>query len=214
MQGLVILSLSTQLFLLNPIGCGKIGLLCEPHSTIELAMFYISVYLIALGNGTLEPALATLGSDQFDEEDPKENRSKTSFYSYFYVAINMGSLVAETILVYIETMGDWILGFWICVGCAVFSFAFLLGGTPRYRYIRPCGNPISRFSQVIMASFRKIKLPQPINGEGLYDVQDELSNNGMMRRIHHTDGFRLVSYICLNNNCLIHSSALLNFSKH
>ncbi|KAK0581490.1 hypothetical protein LWI29_014417 [Acer saccharum] len=144
--GLVALSISTHLFMLKPQGCGKIGQLCDPHSSSETALFYISIYLIAIGNGALEPALATFGADQFDKEDPKEKQSKSSFYSYFYVALNLGCLFSDTVLAYVENIGYWVLGFWICIGCAIFAFLLLLSRTFRYRHFRPSGNPLSRFS--------------------------------------------------------------------
>ncbi|KAI4354847.1 hypothetical protein L6164_003678 [Bauhinia variegata] len=188
--GLVVLSLSTHL-LLQPQGCGIIGFSCDPHTPIQLAMFYISIYLGALGYRASEPALATFGADQFDKEDPKESLSKTSFYSYFYVAENLGALVAETILVYIETMGDWVLAFRICACIAVFSLLFLLSGTLRYRNFKPSGNPISKFAQVMVASIRKMKLQLPTNGEGLYDIQEGDDSNGV-RRMYHTHGLRFL----------------------
>ncbi|MBA0584087.1 hypothetical protein Gorai_014918 [Gossypium raimondii] len=79
-----------------------------------------------------EPAFAAFGTDQFDEEDNTEKQSKISFYSYFYVALNMGSLVVETVLVYIQNLGNWILGFWICAACAALAFCLLLCGTFQY----------------------------------------------------------------------------------
>lgn len=190
MQGLIALSLSAHLFLVRPHGCGKIGEFCEPHKPFELAMFYISIYLIALGNGAPEPALATFGADQFDEEDPKERQSKASFYSYFYVALNLGCLVAETILVYIENMGYWVVGFWTCTISAVVAYVFLLSGTLRYRHFKPSGNPISRFSQVIVASMKKLHQNLPSNGEDLYEVHSKEGETNGMRRILHTNGFK------------------------
>ncbi|KAM6584056.1 hypothetical protein CsatB_011058 [Cannabis sativa] len=190
--GLIALSLSTQLFLLKPDGCGKIGELCETHKPFETAIFYISIYLIALGNGAPEPALATFGADQFDEEDPKERQSKTSFYSYFYVALNLGSLVAETILVYIENMGYWVVGFWTCTISAIVGYVFLLSGTLRYRHFKPSGNPISRFSQVIVASMKKLHQNMPSNGEELYEVHSKENETNGMRRILHTSGFKFL----------------------
>ncbi|KAB2017538.1 hypothetical protein ES319_D08G169300v1 [Gossypium barbadense] len=124
--GLIALSLVTQLSLLKPQGCGKLGQLCEPHSSAETVVFYVAIYMITLGNGAPEPAFAAFGTDQFDEEDNTEKQSKNSFYSYFYVALNMGSLVVETVLVYIQNLGNWILGFWICAACAALAFCLLL----------------------------------------------------------------------------------------
>ncbi|XP_004506528.1 protein NRT1/ PTR FAMILY 7.3-like isoform X1 [Cicer arietinum] len=188
--GLVLLSLSTHFLLLKPQGCGKIGFLCEPHTPFQVAILYISIYLIALGNGAADPALATFGADQFDEEEPKEEKSKTLFYSYFYVALNLGSLVAETVLAYIETSGNWILGFWICSGCGCFSFLVFMTGTLRYRHMKTSQNPISRFAQVIVSSVKKIKFQMPANGEGLYEIQEGDDSSG--RRMLHTNGLRFL----------------------
>lgn len=187
MQGLVALSLLTHISLLKPSGCGKIGQLCDPHGLTELAIFYISIYLIALGNGAPEPALATFGAEQFDDKDPKEKRAKTSFYSYFYVSINMGCLISETVLVYIENLGHWMVGFWICAVCGLLAYLLLLSGTSRYRQSKPSGNPISRFSQVIMASMKKMNLKMPSNGEGLYEGPGGKKGT---RRMLHTEGFK------------------------
>lgn len=184
----MVLSLSTQEFMLEPKGCGKIGAICNQPSPAKVACFYISVYLLALGSGAIEPAMATLGADQFDEDDPEENKSKTAFFSYYYVALNLGSLIAETVLVYIENLGKWVLAFWISTSCGLLSLVFLMSGTSRYRHTRPpSGNPISRFSQVIAASVRNLKLGVSSHGEeGLYEVEDRECG----RRISHTDDFK------------------------
>ncbi|KAJ8900368.1 hypothetical protein K2173_025008 [Erythroxylum novogranatense] len=197
--GMVALSLITQAFLHQTRGCGQIGAVCEQHSPLQLAMFYVAIYLIALGYGGQDPSLATFGADQFDEEDPKEKQSKTSFFSYFYVALNGGCLVAETILVYIEDAGYWLLVFWICATCSVLSYVSLLSGTPRYRHFKPSGNPISRFSQVLVASFRKMSLEVPPNGEGLYEVQGGDGDRSRMRKILHTNNFKFLDRAAIAN---------------
>ncbi|KAL0429031.1 UNVERIFIED_CONTAM: protein NRT1/ PTR FAMILY 7.3 [Sesamum radiatum] len=187
--GLVLLSVSTQEFMLEPKGCGKIGEMCNQPSPAKLASFYVSVYLLALGSGAIEPALATLGADQFDEEDSEENKSKTKFFSYYYVALNLGSLIAETVLVYIENLGKWVLAFWISTFCGFLALIFLLSGTSRYRHTRPSGNPISRFCQVIVACLRKLKMDLPSHGDGLYEVHGK-DEKECAQRILHTDDFK------------------------
>ncbi|XP_051149234.1 protein NRT1/ PTR FAMILY 7.3-like isoform X2 [Andrographis paniculata] len=199
--GLVLLSLSTQEFMLEPKGCGKNGVLCNQPSPAKTASFYISVYLLALGSGAIEPALAALGADQFDEDDSEENKSKTTFFSYYYVALNVGSLIAETVLVYIENLGKWVLAFWISTFCGFLALVSLLVGTSRYRHTRPCGNPISRFSQVIVACVRKVKLDVPSRGEGLYE-------DGCTRRILHTDDFK-----CLDRAAVVTPSERILLSR-
>ncbi|KAL0331541.1 UNVERIFIED_CONTAM: protein NRT1/ PTR FAMILY 7.3 [Sesamum angustifolium] len=74
--GLALLSLATQISLLKPRGCGRGTSPCKPHSSWEIGLFYLSIYMVALGNGGYQPNIATFGADQFDQEDPKEGRSK------------------------------------------------------------------------------------------------------------------------------------------
>lgn len=187
--GLVALSLSTHFFLLKPHRCEQIGELCESDTQNQFPLFYLSIYLIALGSGVSDPALPTLGADQFDEEEPKEQRSKASIYGYFYVALNLGSLVAETILAYIETTGHWVLGFWICTSCAAVSFLVLLSGTLRYRHYKTFGNPFSKFSQLIVPFLKKMKFQIQSIGEDLYHDGIQ-GDDTRVRRIHHANGLR------------------------
>ncbi|KAH0911008.1 hypothetical protein HID58_034329 [Brassica napus] len=194
--GLSSLSLSSYIFLIKPRGCGNEVTPCSTHSTMEITMFYLSIYLIALGNGGYQPNIATFGADQFDEEHPKEGYSKIAFFSYFYLALNLGSLFSNTILGYFEDEGMWALGFWASTGSAVLALILFLVGTPRYRHFKPTGNPLSRFCQVLVAATKKSSVEAPSRGrEEMYDEDrqeknDSVNNTG--RRIMHTDEFKFL----------------------
>ncbi|RWV89234.1 hypothetical protein BHE74_00043988 [Ensete ventricosum] len=122
---------------------------------METGVFYVSVYLIALGNGGYQPNIATFGADQFDEKDVDESHSKVSFFSYFYLALNLGSLFSNTFLDYFEDKGMWALGFWVSAGSAAVALLLFLCGSSRYRHFKPIGNPLSRVCQVVVAASRK-----------------------------------------------------------
>ncbi|XP_047967011.1 protein NRT1/ PTR FAMILY 7.3-like [Salvia hispanica] len=187
--GLASLSLSSYLFLLKPTGCGDEKTPCGPQSTLHVSLFYVSIYLIALGNGGYQPTIATFGSDQFDEEHPVESRSKVAFFSYFYLALNLGSLFSNTFLGYYEDKGIWALGFWASTGSATLALILFLLGTPIYRHFTPKGNPFARFCQVLIAASRKSMVSLPSNHDHLYEVRGtDLADNGA-RKILHTDGF-------------------------
>lgn len=190
--GLVSLSLTSYIFLVKPSGCGDEKTPCTSHSTIHVALFYVSIYLIALGNGGYQPNIATFGADQFDEDHSKESHSKVSFFSYFYLALNLGSLFSNTILGYYEDKGVWAFGFWASAGSAVVALILFLVGTPRYRHFIPKGNPLSRFCQVIVAALRKWKTEVPSSDDKLYEVDGkELAQYGD-RKILHTHGFKFL----------------------
>ena len=184
------LSLSSYLFLIRPKDCGNESLLCGKHSSLEMGMFYLSIYLIALGNGGYQPNIATFGADQFDEEHSKEGYSKVAFFSYFYLALNLGSLFSNTFLGYFEDEGMWALGFWASTVSAFAALVLFLVGTPRYRHFKPCGNPLSRFCQVLVAASRKWRVQMTSNGEDLHVMDDKESSTNCNRKILHTHGFK------------------------
>ncbi|KAL2892657.1 Protein NRT1/ PTR FAMILY 7.3 [Bienertia sinuspersici] len=187
--GLALLSLSTYLFLLKPKGCGDKQTPCDSHSGFHVSLFYLSLYMVALGNGGYQPNIATFGADQFDAEHPKERSSKISFFSYFYLAFNLGSLFSNTIFAYYEDVGKWVIGFSASGAAALIALVLFFGGTPWYRHFKSQGNPISRFCKVFVAALRKWKAHVP-SEVGLYELDiKDYSKNGF-RKISHSQGFK------------------------
>ncbi|XP_075494866.1 protein NRT1/ PTR FAMILY 7.3-like [Primulina tabacum] len=190
--GLVLLSLSTQIFFLKPHGCGNESSNCESHSRWEIILFYISIYMVALGYGGYQPNIATFGADQFDEEHPKEGHSKVAVFSYFYLALNIGSLFSITILSYFEDEGMWTLGLWASTASAFAALLLFIGGTKRYRHFKPSGNPLSRFCQVFAAAAKKVSVGfSPGDVHLCEDDAKENSNTGA-RKMLHTHGFKFL----------------------
>lgn len=155
-----------------------------------MALFYVAIYLVALGYGGYQPNICTFGADQYDEEDLKEGRSKVAFFSYFYLALNLGSLFSNTILGYFEDEGMWALGFWVSAVCAFLALVLFLVGTLRYRHFKPGGNPLSRFCQVIVAATKKWRLEMPSCADDLYEEDGKVSAANGSRKILHTHGFK------------------------
>ncbi|KAG8389073.1 hypothetical protein BUALT_Bualt02G0191300 [Buddleja alternifolia] len=193
--GLVLLSLTSWFILLKPNGCADGKQICVPTTSFGSAIFYLAIYLVAFGYGGHQPTIATLGADQFNESDPKQQKSKSAFFCYFYFALNVGSLFSNTILVYYEDTGKWTLGFWVATGSAVLALIGFLLGAPGYRYIKPCGNPVPRVAQVFVAAVKKwnAKLTE---GEALYELEQSAIKG--TRKIYHTDQFE-----CLDKAAII-----------
>ncbi|KAI6685907.1 hypothetical protein NL676_031820 [Syzygium grande] len=186
--GLVLLSVTSGVFLITPDGCGDGKLPCTPASLIGIAIFYLSIYLIAFGYGGHQPTIATFGADQFDEANPKEKNSKATFFCYFYFALNVGSLFSNTILVYYEDSGKWTLGFLVSTGSAIVALLLFLVGTKKYRYVKPCGNPLPRIAQVFVATARKWDVVPAKEGD-LYELEGSESAIKGTRKILHSNEF-------------------------
>ncbi|PTQ44807.1 hypothetical protein MARPO_0018s0009 [Marchantia polymorpha] len=101
MQGMVLLTLSAAVLALKPPRCNA-NELCTPASTGQLAVFYLFLYLVALGTGGIKPCVSSFGANQFDHNHDQEQARKTSFFNWFYFSINVGALISASALVYIQ----------------------------------------------------------------------------------------------------------------
>ncbi|VAH72038.1 unnamed protein product [Triticum turgidum subsp. durum] len=151
--GLGLLTMATSVHGLVP-ACASKGV-CDPTPGQSAAVF-IALYLIALGTGGIKPCVSSFGADQFDEHDDVERKSKSSFFNWFYFSINIGALVASSVLVYVQTHVGWSWGFGIPAVVMAIAVGSFFVGTPLYRHQRPGGSPLTRIAQVLVAATRKL----------------------------------------------------------
>lgn len=173
---------------------------CKPPTRAQSLVFYISIYQIALGNGAYQPAVTTFGADQFDETDAGESKSKSAFFGYFFVANNLGGVLAVTAMAYLEDRGHWALAFWIATAAALVGVVLFALGTLRYRHFLPSGNAIVSVCQVTIAAIKKRHVKAPQQAQDLYEEPPEATGdsettkklyNGQGRKMMlHTPEFR------------------------
>ncbi|CAL4951405.1 unnamed protein product [Urochloa decumbens] len=185
--GLALLTMASSIKGMVP-SCDSSGT-CHPTEPQTAAVF-VALYLIALGTGGIKPCVSSFGADQFDEKDKREEKSKSSFFNWFYLSINIGALVASTVLVYVQTHVGWGWGFGIpAVVMAIAVVSFFIG-TPLYRHQKPGGSPITRIAQVLVASARKWSVAVPADKSQLHETLDKESGIQGSRKLEHTDQFR------------------------
>ncbi|RWW28439.1 hypothetical protein GW17_00007082 [Ensete ventricosum] len=185
--GTCMLSISTKLPQLRPPPCDStVTVQCQRANGFQMGALYLSLYLIAVGTGGLKSSVSGFGTDQFDEKDEKERSQMAYFFNRFFFFISTGTLLACTVLVYIqdEVGRSWAYG--VCCISMVLALLVFLSGTRRYRYKKSSGSPIVHILQVIVAAIRKRKLMLPSSAVFLYDDCPEAS------RIRHTDQFRFL----------------------
>ncbi|XP_039136279.1 LOW QUALITY PROTEIN: protein NRT1/ PTR FAMILY 8.1-like [Dioscorea cayenensis subsp. rotundata] len=165
------------------------GGVCDPTNA-QTAVVFVALYLIALGTGGIKPCVSSFGADQFDDSDESEKRSKSSFFNWFYFSINVGALIAASVLVWIQMNVGWGWGFGIpAVAMAIAVVSFFLGSR-LYRHQKPGGSPLTRIAQVIIASFRKCRVEMPADKSLLYEITDKESAIEGSRKLDHTEEFR------------------------
>lgn len=160
------------------LGCGFLSIITQLQLKAPV-FFTISLYLTGLGYGWFKPGLAALGGDQFDL--PKD---RNTFYNRLFVAGTVGEIFALTVVTYIENLGHWALGYWICTGSIGIGVLCLLGMKGVKYEARE--NPFKRILHVLVAAIRKCKVDVPTDTDALFD-----QNKGS-RWLIHTDRFRFL----------------------
>ncbi|XP_048319954.1 protein NRT1/ PTR FAMILY 8.1 [Ziziphus jujuba] len=181
--GMTLLTLSSSVTGLKP-SCNKDG--CQA-TTSQAAVCFVALYLIALGTGGIKPCVSSFGADQFDETDETEKKKKSSFFNWFYLSINIGALIASSVLVWIQMNVGWGWGFGIPAVAMAIAVVSFFSGSRLYRLQKPGGSPFTRIFQVIVASFRKLNVEVPAEESLLYETADMECNIKGSRKLEHTD---------------------------
>ncbi|KAJ7543080.1 hypothetical protein O6H91_09G024300 [Diphasiastrum complanatum] len=190
--GMILLTIAASVHSLKPPACANQDNTCKQASSVQIGVFYLALYMIALGTGGIKPCVSSFGADQFDDEDPGERKKKTSFFNWFYFSINVGALISSSVLVYIQDNVSWGWGFGIpaaAMGMAIVSFFI---GSPRYRHQKPKGSPLTRIAQVFVSAFRNWQVKVPADENMLHEVHDKESAIKGSRKVPHTKEFRFL----------------------
>lgn len=157
--GLGFLSVSAAFHSSNSSSCiNSDNSACSPPP-FEVVVFFLSLYLVAFGQGGHKPCVQAFGADQFDEEDEDELKAKSSFFNWWYFSMNGGILAAILVLNYIQEYISWELGFGIpCIVMCLALIVFLLGSmTYRFRISSDERNPFVRICRVFVKAARNWK---------------------------------------------------------
>lgn len=184
-QGIAMLAISTSLPGLHPTPCTNAAYdTCQKPNGLQMAVLYMSLYLIAIGTGGLKSSVSGFGTDQFDVKDEKEKIQMSFYFNRFLVVICFGTLAAVTVLVYIqdEVGRSWAYG--LCSVSMFIAVLIFLFGTKKYRYKKVLGSPLVQIFQVSVACMKKAKLNM------LSDISLLYENYPQGSRIPYTDQFR------------------------
>ncbi|KAJ8753812.1 hypothetical protein K2173_000066 [Erythroxylum novogranatense] len=182
-SGMTLLTLTASVPGLKP-SCDKQA--CHPTGG-QTATTFIALYMIALGTGGIKPCVSSFGADQFDDTDDTEKKLKSSFFNWFYLSINVGALIASSVLVWIQMNVGWDWGFGVPAVAMALAVIFFFCGSKLYRLQKPGGSPLTRIFQVFVASFRKFDVKVPKDQSLLFETEDEESSIKGSRKLEHTD---------------------------
>ncbi|KAK7838338.1 protein NRT1/ PTR FAMILY 5.10 [Quercus suber] len=132
---------------------------------LQVILFFLSLYIVAVGQGGHKPCVQAFGADQFDGLDPEECKAKSSFFNWWYFGICGGAAVTNLVTCYIQENLSWGLGFGIPCILMIAALGVFLLGTRTYRYSVK-GNeesPFLRIGRVFVAAVKNWRTnPLPI----------------------------------------------------
>ncbi|KAL5210636.1 hypothetical protein ABZP36_006259 [Zizania latifolia] len=181
------LTLSASIPSLEPPRC--IGSFCPQPTVPQYLIYFVGLYMIALGAGGIKPCVSAFGADQFDDTDPVERTKKGAFFNWFYFSINIGSLISGTILIWIQQNCGYGIGFGIPTIFIALAIGSFFMGSRIYRYQIPGGSPLIRVCQVVIAAIRKRNVHLPVDSSLLYEFHGKTSTIEGSRKLEHSSGF-------------------------
>lgn len=119
---------------------------------ILTGVVFTAMYTVALGAGGIKPNVSTMGADQFDPKYAQDKKEAEQFFSYFYWSINLGALVAYSLVAYVCQYGlpflggeSWgfFVGYLIPTIMMCFGVAVFISGTKRYKKVMPKGSALT-----------------------------------------------------------------------
>ncbi|TXG53618.1 hypothetical protein EZV62_018874 [Acer yangbiense] len=195
LSGFILLSVQAHLPQLKPPQCNMItdGENCTEAKGFKALMFFLALYLVALGSGCVKPNMIAHGADQFNQNNPKQSKKLSTYFNAAYFAFSMGELVALTVLVWVQTHSGMDVGFGVSAAAMAMGLISLVSGTLYYRNKPPQGSIFTPIAQVFVAAFLKRKQICP-NQQMLHGSQNYVPTNTLVLpsnsgNLVHTDRF-------------------------
>ncbi|KAG0489720.1 hypothetical protein HPP92_006583 [Vanilla planifolia] len=211
--GLCLLTLSSSLPSLRPPKCSMNDVKdCSP-SQFQVGFFYFAIYLVAVAQGGHKPCTQAFGADQFDEKDPEESVSKSSFFNWWYCGLCFGTCVTLILLSYVQDYVSWTLGFGIPFTIMVLSLVVFLLGTKMYRFYQLQGeSPFVRIGKTFAALVRNCLASSHVSRKNQITTTDEEAEvehfkhekGEMPTNIQIEEAKRVLQLVPIWLNCLIY----------
>ncbi|XP_057969559.1 protein NRT1/ PTR FAMILY 1.1-like [Malania oleifera] len=191
--GLTLLWLTAMIPQLKPPPCAQSsnGCTSAPASPAQLATLLFSFGFLSIGAGCIRPCSIAFGADQLSNEDnPNNDGLIQSFFNWYYASVGTSTILAFTVVVYIQDHLGWKVGFGVPASLMVLSTLMFLLGSPLYVKVKAEKSLFTGFIQVVVATFKRRNLPFP--SQNFLDYH----NGRDLKRIAPTKKLRFLNKAC------------------
>ncbi|XP_071917519.1 protein NRT1/ PTR FAMILY 1.2 isoform X7 [Coffea arabica] len=192
--GMILLWLTAVVPQLQPLSCDQLKHKCSAPNGAQIIPLLSSFFLMSVGAGCIRPCSVAFGADQFDnKQNPNNDRVLESYFNWYYASTGISTVLAMTVIVYIQDHLGWSVGFGIPAILMVFSALMFLIGSSLYIKAKPSESLFTGFFQVLVAAFRKREIQYPLDEE--YKCYHRTRQSKLLSP---TEEFR-----CLNKACVV-----------
>jgi len=126
-------------------------------------LFLVGLFIcLGIGTGAIKSNVITLGADQFNPNDAREESQKVTFFSYFYWCINFGAAFAYGYLATLCVKGSasisqdygYFACFMICACVMAVAILMFFAGSSRYIKMPPNSDAMSKLVRVLVRGSR------------------------------------------------------------
>ncbi|RMX54607.1 hypothetical protein pdam_00014105, partial [Pocillopora damicornis] len=119
----------------------------------RLVYFVLALVMIAFGTGGIKANVSPFGADQVQQDGP---RAIQAFFNWFYWFINIGSLIAFTVVVWIQQY-KFFYGYAITAGTMFLAVLAFLAGRNKYLTKPPGGSQLTEITKILCEARRNRK---------------------------------------------------------
>ena len=119
----------------------------------RLVYFVLALVMIAFGTGGIKANVSPFGADQVQQDGP---RAVQAFFNWFYWFINIGSLIAFTVVVGVQ-QSNVFFGYAITAGTMFLAVIVFLAGRNKYLTKPPGGSQLTETAKIICEAVRNRK---------------------------------------------------------
>ncbi|XP_061367390.1 protein NRT1/ PTR FAMILY 1.2-like [Gastrolobium bilobum] len=166
--GMILLWLTTMIPTSRPICNQLTNNGCSSPTTMQIWILHSSFALMSIGAGGIRSSSLAFGVDQLSKRD-KDAGIKESYFSWYYAAVTVSSLLGLSVVVYIQDNMGWTVGFGVPVILMFIATLSFFLASPFYVMLEAKRNLLSGLAQVIVASYRNRLLQlSHEDGTGIY----------------------------------------------
>ncbi|CAN1346946.1 Protein NRT1/ PTR FAMILY 1.2 [Linum perenne] len=168
---------------------------CKQATMPQLLLLYASLGLISIGSGSMRSSCMAFGADQIMTiTDSTQNSGMLErIVSWFFVSTTVSILFATTVIVYIQEVAGWTVGFGVPMILMIFSALSFFSASSLYAKQEAKASLITELARVPIAAFRNrgIKFPS----QSIREVYHHSKSDEM--HLEPSDNLRFLNKACI-----------------